>query len=280
MSELLIDVGDFRGAAIGGAVSKTTNGYPQVVLQLHATDVYDGEAGEFYDDAVDGDITAYICLFGGNGKATLGVQQVTDAFGWDGASFNGLNDLVKDLTSRPGGHPIGFSTESHEYNGVVSTQVSWVRGYENTPGRTIKECTPAELKDLDKQYAKGLQATKGKAKATTPKPVTRPKPPTQAAPATQTEAAPSAAEATSPPAPTATGKSTKGKAWVKFTTANKAEATDKSGGGAGLLDDELAEIWTTVAKEVAGVAANDKQITREQWFQIQEICVDRVTIPF
>lgn len=279
MSELLTDIGDYRGRATGGAVSTTTNGFPQLVLELHATDVYDGDNDEWYKDAVDDNvITAYICLFGGNGKATLGVQQVMDAFGWDGASFGGLNELVKDLTSRPEGMPIGFSTESNEYEGNVRTQVSWVRAHDAAPGRTIRECTTDELKNLDKQYAHGLQAVKSKAKVAAPKPATAPKPPT-APPATAPPTQP-AAPATRP-TPSATGKSTKGKAWGALTTANRAEAVPgKTAGGAGFSDEQLAEVWTATAGEVAGVAANDKSITREQWYQIQEICKAKVTLSF
>lgn len=292
MSELLTDIGDYRGRATGGAVSTTTNGFPQLVLELHATDVYDGDNDEWYPDAVDGVITAYICLFGGNGKATLGVQQVMDAFGWDGASFGGLNELVKDLTSRPEGMSIGFSTESNEYEGNVRTQVSWVRAHDAAPGRTIRECTTDELKNLDKQYAHGLQAVKSKAKVAAPKPATALKPPTQLAlqkgVSTGTQTA-TQAEATPPPAtrpaPSATGKSTKGKAWGKFTTANRAEAVaGKSGGGAGFDDKQLGEIWLTEIQKVVGKSDVEPSSTtnegRQQWYQIQDACVVMVTLPF
>ena len=278
MGELLNEIGDFRGRAISGAVSQTKNGYPQLVLELHATDVYDGESVEFYPDAVDGTITAYLCLFGGKGDATLAVQQVIEVFGWDGASFGGLNELVKDLTSRPEGMPIGFTIKENTYEGNTNIQVSWIRPFDAAPGKTIRECTSDELKDLDKQYARGLQAVRGKAKVAAPKPKTAPKAPPRvpAAPAVPDAAPPTPV---AKPVPVATGKSSKGKAWVKITTANRAEATDKGGGGAGFDDTQLTELWQNTIMKVAG-DARPNDITREQWYQIQEECVAQVTVPF
>ena len=295
MSELISDVGDYRGSVLAGAIGKTTNGFPQLVLDLHATDMYDAGTKEWFEDCVDGTLTAYVCLFGGNGKATLGVRQVIDATGWDGASFKGLNDLVQELIAQDGGFPIGFTTKENIYNDVTSIQVDWVRNYDAAPGRTIAACTPQELKDLDQQYAKGLQAVKAKIKVAAPKPTTKPKSPTRAKPAaavTETvgstaEAASSAAEPrvdatptkTTKSAPKATGKSNKGKAWGMLCKANTAEATDKSGGGAGFTDEQLGEAWRNAIKNTIG-DKDEKQITREEWYQIQEECVAQVTIPF
>ncbi len=299
MSELISDVGDYRGSVLAGAIGKTTNGFPQLVLDLHATDMYDAQTKEWFEDCVDGTLTAYTCLFGSNGKATLGVRQVIDATGWDGASFKGLNDLVQELIAQEGGFPIGFTTKENVYNDVTSIQVDWIRNYDAAPGRTIAACTPEELKDLDRIYAKGLQAAKGKAKAAAPKPTTRPKPPTQPAlqkgvdtGATTVTAAgqdvtnntpPPAAPVTKPkPSAVATGKSSKGKAWIKFTKANKAEAdaTNKNGGGAGFDDTQLAEVWQKMIHATVGEGVSQSQITPQQWYQIQEECVAQVTIPF
>ncbi|MCP4596223.1 hypothetical protein [Neptuniibacter sp.] len=291
MSELIADVGDFRGSVLAGAVGKTTNGFPQLVLDLHATDMYDAESGEWFEGCMDGTLTAYICMFGGNGKATLGVQQVIDATGWDGASFKGLNDLVQQLIAQEGGFPIGFTTKENNYNDVISIQVDWVRNYDAAPGRTIAACTPQELKDLDATYAKGLQVVRAKAKVAAPKPTTKPKAPTTKPkpPAAKPEATAETTDTTPPPTeppaatkptPAATGKSTKGKAWIKITSANKAAATDTTGGGAGFSDDQVVEIWQTTTKSIVGEGVSASAITREQWFQIQEECVAQVTVPF
>ena len=291
MSELISDVGDYRGSVLAGAIGKTTNGFPQLVLDLHATDMYDAGTKEWFEDCVDGTLTAYVCLFGGNGKATLGVRQVIDATGWDGASFKGLNDLVQELIAQDGGFPIGFTTKENIYNDVTSIQVDWIRNYDAAPGRTIAACTPQELKDLDQQYAKGLQAVKAKAKVAAPKPTTKPKPPTRAAlqegvesetqTATQADVTPPPppTKPATKPAPKATGKSNKGKAWGMLCKANTAEATDKSGGGAGFTDEQLGEAWRNAIKNTIG-DKDEKQITREEWYQIQEECVAQVTIPF
>lgn len=295
MPELISDVGDYRGSVLAGAVSTTTNDYPQLVLELHATDVYDRENGEWYPDAIDGTLTAYLCLFGGNGKATLAVQQVIDTFGWDGKSFKGLNDLVQAVVER--GMPIGFSTKENEYEGNVGIQVSWIRAFDDIPTRGVKTCTPEELKNLDHMYAHGLQAAAAKAKSKTAaaKSTTGPKPPAKSAfqkgvetgaiTATQAEITgttpPPVAPATKAKA-TATGKSTKGKAWIKITKANKAEAdaVKKTGGGAGFDDSQLAEIWQTTIQATVGEGVSQNQITARQWYQIQEECVAQVTVPF
>jgi len=273
MAQLIDQVGDYRGKAVNGAVSTTTNGFPQLVLNLHATSVYDGELSEWVDDVVDSDITAYLCLFGGSGKPTLAVQQVIDVIGWDGASFKGLNDLVKELIEDEGGLPIGFSVDESVYEGKTRLNVNWIRPYDATPTRAVKECTPAELKILDQQYARALQAVRGKTKAAAPKPTTKPKLPV--APAFQT-----APEPAIRPAPSATGKSTKGRAWGAIVKANKAEPNvENKGGGAGFGDEQLVEVWQTTIVETVG-DVDDKQITREQWYQIQEAGKAKVTVPF
>ncbi len=299
MSELISDVGDYRGKVLAGAIGKTTNGFPQLVLDLHATDMYDAETKEWFEDCVDGTLTAYICLFGGNGKATLGVRQVIDATGWDGASFKGLNDLVQELIAQEGGFLIGFTTKENIYNDVTSIQVDWIRNYDAAPGRTIAACSPEELKDLDKIYAKGLQAVRGKAKAAAPKPTTKPKSPTAPVvaagqdvtndvPPATTKVVPPTDDQGPPPVTkpkaraVATGKSSKGKAWIKFTKANKAEAdaANKNGGGAGFDDTQLAEVWQTTIQTVVGKDVSQNAITPQQWYQIQEECVAQVTVPF
>lgn len=299
MSELISDVGDFRGSVLAGAVGKTTNGFPQLVLDLQADDMFDQDTKGWFEGCMEGaTLTAYICMFGGNGKATLGVRQVIDATGWDGASFKGLNDLVQLLIAQEGGFPIGFTTKENVYNDVTSIQVDWVRNYDAAPGRTIAACTPQELKDLDATYAKGLQVVKVKAKVVASKPTTKPTAPTTKPkpPTTKPEVVddaidttPSAPSAPSEPptrtatkpAPAATGKSNKGPAWNKITKANKAEAVKgTTGGGAGYADEQVAELWQTTIASIVGEGVSQSQITREQWFQIQEKCVAQVTIPF
>lgn len=291
MSELIGDVGHFRGEVLAGAIATTTNGFPQLVLEVHATDVYDEDNGEWFEDAIDGVLTGYFCLFGGNGKATLAVRQVIEVTGWDGASFKGLNDLVQKLVEE--GLPIGFTTKENTYEGNTSIQVDWIRPFDAVPTRGVQACSPEELKALDQQYAKSLQVTKGKAKIAAPKPTTKPKPPTRpalqkgevtgaqtATEAEVTEATPPPEQMVKPkPKPVVTGKSSKGKAWIKITKANKAEATDKGGGGVGFDDTQLAELWQNTCESVAG-NVSPNEITTQQWYQIQEECVAQLMIPF
>ncbi len=283
MSELIADVADFRGSVLAGAVGVTTNGFPQLVLDLQADDMFDQDSKEWFEGCMDGaTLTAYICMFGGNGKATLGVRQVIDATGWDGGSFKGLNDLVQKLIAQEGGFPIGFTTKENTYNDVTSIQVDWVRNYDAAPGRTIAACSPEELKNLDATYAKGLQVVKAKAKVAAPKPTTGPKAPATrpTPPAAETAVPPTEPTKANSTAPAATGKSSKGPAWTKITKVNKTKDLGNGTAGAELDDEQVVEIWQTTTKSVVGEGVSANAITREQWYQIQEECVAQVTVPF
>jgi hypothetical protein len=159
-------VGSFRGKVLDRGVSATTNGYPQLVLQLQATEHWDdvNEVWEAwnYDES---EATAYICLFGGNGKATLGVQQAMRALGWDGASLMTLQDDTHIETAQ-------WRMEMSVYNGVTRIQVAWVDAYDAEPGRKCKKLDVNDIRKLDAKYSAALKAIGGgpKPKSAPPRP--------------------------------------------------------------------------------------------------------------
>jgi hypothetical protein len=148
-------VGSFRGKILDRGVSATTNGYPQLVLQLQATEHWDdvNEVWEEWNYDVC-EAAAYICLFGGNGKATLGVSQAMKALGWDGASLLALQTDTHIETAQ-------WRMETSVYNGVTRIQVAWVDAYDAEPGRKCKKLDVADIKKLDAKYSAALKAIGG-----------------------------------------------------------------------------------------------------------------------
>jgi hypothetical protein len=158
--------GSFRGKILDRGVSETKNHYPQLVLQLQATEKYNNESEVWepwnYDEC---EATAYVCLFGKDGKATLGVQQAMKALNWDGMSLMTLqtDTSVEDIQWR---------MEPSTYDDVTRIQVAWIDAYDAEPGRKVRKLDVADIKKLDAKYAAALKAIGGgpKPKSAPPRP--------------------------------------------------------------------------------------------------------------
>lgn len=261
-------VGSFRGKVVDRGIGETKNGFPQLVLQLVATEKWD-EQDEVWVDWSQFDVTeatAYMCLFGKSKKATLAINQAMKAFGWDGSS-------LLDLQENEGlANQIQWRMAENTYEGKTSIQVAWIDEYDAVPGRKVRKLEKADLKKLDGMYAAALKAVSGgpkpkKAKPTPPpsKPEPSPDPTTTGDTLTPTTspAPPSAGgSATKPPAPSA-----------PKTPAKKAKAVDKDtawnsvyakGTVAGKTDIEISQAWTAAVK-----AAGDDEAIGGDWSGIQ-----------
>ena len=265
----------FRGRIADHGVSKSSGGFPQLILQLVAVEIYDvdEQAWKDWSEYDVNEIQAYLVLFGGKGE-TLNSQQVKKVTGWDGLSFAGLAAL--DLSETK----IQFRVEENTYEGKTNLQVSWIDEYDAEPGRTVRKSDPDEMKALDAQYASLLKSS-GKKVAPTKAPgkvtnkVTKPKGPVVKKKSNDLLGPPTAnpsvpAETKTTPAPPAanpnlpTGKCTKDEAWGTVY-----DMKDKS-----VTDEQIANIWTDTLKEVAP-GVDQEKFTNEQWFAVRQIVLDK-----
>ncbi len=269
----------FRGRIADHGVSKSSGGFPQLILQLVAVEIYDvdEQAWKDWSEYDVNEIQAYLVLFGGKGE-TLNSQQVKKVTGWDGLTFAGLEGM--DLSETK----IQFRVEENTYEGKTSLQVSWIDEYDAEPGRTVRKLDAAEIKALDAQYASLLKSsgkkaaptkapgkvTKANIKSTQPKgPVIKKGakdplgPPAEAAPAAPqaAPAAPAQAPAVNPNLPI--GKCTKDEAWETVYDLKAKEVTDE----------QIANIWTDAIKKIAP-GVDQEKFTDEQWFAVRQVVLD------
>ncbi len=261
----------FRGNIIDHAVSLTKNEFPQLVCQLDAKEIYDEEEKVWVDwsDVEENEITAYLVLYGGTGE-TLNCTQVKKATGWDGLSFQQLNDM--DLSEVV----VQFRTENRTYEDKTTLQVTWFDAADAEPGRSVRKLDASEMKALDAKYKAILQNSGKKAapakagagakpgtvtakgvKPTGPKGPVKKKSTAPAAPAAPAEADPSL------PA----GHCTKQEAWDTIV-----ELKDKS-----VTDEANAKAYLDAILEVSG--ANDQDgLTDEQWFAVKELVLSKTAV--
>jgi hypothetical protein len=260
--------GSFRGNIIDRGVGQTKNLYPQLILQLQATEKWDEENSVWvewpYEEV---EATAYMCLFGGNGKATLGVQQAMKALNWDGSS---LMALQEDTSVEQ----IQWRMENNTYEGTTRLQVAWIDAYDAEPGRKVRKLDAADIKKLDAKYAAALKAIGGGPKPKSAKPAApkaapapaeeprapqpgAPEDPTPAAAALTEESAPAAADApTESPVPTDPPKPPKPpRAKTKAKPVAQVEAwaaVYQAGKAAGKDDKTIIATWTAQVNEAGG----------------------------
>jgi len=259
----------FKGNIIDHAVSLTKNEFPQFVCKLVAKEIYDEDDQVWVDwtDVEENEITAYLVLYGKNGE-TLNCTQVEKATGWDGLSFQQLNDAdLSEVT-------VQFRVEYRTYQNKTTLQVTWFDAADAEPGRAVRKLDASELKSLDAKYKAMLKNNAGKktapvkagAKTTVTKPgkvtaknikSTAPKGPVKkkSSPSPTT-----AAEIADLPA----GRCTKQECWDTIV-----ELKDKS-----VTDEANAKAYLDAILEVSG--SNDQDaLTDEQWFQVKEIVLEK-----
>ncbi len=273
----------YRGSIVAHAVSLSSGDFPQWVAELVATEIWDDEekiwvnfTSPEYVEEGNGAI-AYLVLFGGDGKETLNAKQVQKVTGWDGLSFEGLNDM--DLSSTG----IQFRMKSNTYKEKTRLQVDWIDEYDATPGVGVPTLNPDQLKQLDAKYKQFMKRT-APAQAPTKAPTTKPKSPgkvtakgikpTQAKGPVKKKETPGKSE---PPteAPSIPDDLGKGKPEIGKTT--KAEAwetvvkmkTDK------ISDEKLAKVWLAVVEKVSA-GGDSNTLTEEQWYEVEEAVLDKV----
>lgn len=228
MSSPLQTYGTYRGVVAETSVNTTKNGYPQWVPRLQATQKFVElpEELQFFHDqgalpdaktpawvdwsAYDESILGYLVLFGGKNTAqfvtegpekntTANYDQLKVATGWDGLSFDSLNDETLI------GKEILFRVEANEWDGKVTPKVTWIDSKDASPTRELRRLDSTALANLNAK----LVAAKPR-----PKPASAPAPaPARTVPAQGAVAAPKTASAAKPqPVATPVAPVTPGKA--------------------------------------------------------------------
>ena len=263
---MLVDrTGTFRGKILDHGISTTKKGFPQWIVQLVATEIFDEDEQVWVDwsEYDVNEITAYLVLFGGKGE-TLTCQQVKKITGWPGLSFSTLDAMDLSKTG------IQFRVEDNTYEGKTTKQVSWVDEFDAAPGRAVRKLNPEDMQALEAQYASVLKgsskkASPAKAKKVTAKGIapTQPK-----GPVTKGAKDPLGPPTPLPPDPSLpAGHCTKDEAWGAVYEL-KAKDVD---------DEQIAKTWCAALKDVAP-SVEQEDVTDEQWFMIKEKVLSETAI--
>lgn len=263
---------------------------PWFNVRVLLTEYYDPTEGEWFDYTdQEAEITAYLCLYGAVKKKggaigpTLSYDQVKKVFSWDGVSFAALaNGNYSELDFQ-----VRIGENTYEA-AVFPYQVNWINEYGADPVNQLRKLDAAELKDLDKQFAKFTKTPVKVATVTKPHPArvpaddVKPISPAEkrkilkeksvknkaAAKAEAKATVPTAPEpASSPPeAPEPTEETCdKNEAWCTIV-----ELRDPT-----IDDGTIKELWNVAIEEVAGPKAVTKEgqekITGKQWYQVKEL---------
>ena len=274
---LISNAGTYRGVATASGVALSTGGFPQFVANISALEAYDFDEKEWVDwCGQDEEITTYQVLFGGNGKPTLSAKQLQKVLGWSGQSFQELNDANYEAV------PFQFRVEENEYNGKVTLQVSWIDAYDTVPGRQVQKLNAADVKKLDKLFAKQLKNFGGTKVASAPA-AGKPSVPVESnAAGTDPEE-----ETTQQAEPEIPSKTTKGKTKKDAKTSLPAGTCTKSEAWRSLIgliedcqpkmpDEQRAGVFTDAIQKIAPDAKSKAEVTPEQWFEIKEECTETI----
>lgn len=274
--------GTYRADGItDSGISLTTNGFPQFVASIKATQCYDFDEKQWVDwSGEDEETIAYFVLFGGNGKPTLSAKNIQKALGWSGQSFEELNDTDYSEV------PFQFRVEEHEYEGNVTLQVNWITEYDAVPGRQVQKLEGDAVKKLDKLFAQQLKNFGGVKIASAP--AGAPEIPAESNVAGTDAIEPETADETPQAEPEMPAKSTK----AKPKTAKKTSATSESTATKSevwryineLAEDatsktsleQRASLFTDAIQKIAPDAKKKSDVTPEQWFLIREECAIKI----
>lgn len=252
----------YRGVIADAGFSQSTGGFPQEVLSLRATEVYDAESDTWLPaDPEANEITWYGVLIDSKDKETKNAQQLKKITGWNGASFVDLSQMnLVDV-------PIQFRVEPNTYKENTTLQVSWIDTTDAPPFRTVMKLDAKDVAALQSRYASVLAGSKSTTKAVSAvsAPKTVAKPTTTKPKATKPKATKPTVTKPKPTAPkTVVGKCTADEAYTACYNLKRDDVTD----------DALNGIWLA---EVAKVNADESKITDEQWFIIKESVLKQVS---
>jgi len=296
MFKMIDSPGTYRGTVLESKFDYSTNGCPQATLKLSAAQRYTDEPEwmakfqitepDYVDwSSYEETIVGFFVMFKAgveiyNDETKLkNYDQLKLALGWDGLSFEPLNEGVFV------GKEVMYRVESKEYNGKQRIQVSWIDAPDAPPTRNLAPSDPAMVKAATAK----LQFAKPVVKPAAAKPVMAAKKatnPTQAA--TVVPAAKPTAHAAVPntsKTPTSPSKATVPARTPPVTATPQyepcsqvvawTEISDPDGNKN--ADTTLVEtVWNETINAVAGESTPNEQITDAQWGEIRVKGLERL----
>lgn len=273
---LIQSEGYYRGKVVDGGLGESSGGFPKILLGLVAEEIFDDASGQYVpaDPEADG-IEGHLNLMERidknqpfspqNAKESLNAKQCKKVFGWDGASYIELGDMVA-------GTPIQFRVEPNTFNENTTLKVTWIDPIGASPVRGVEKLNADGVKALQAKYAGILASTK-----LAPKAVSAPKsvPAAAVKPAVKTPVAVAPKKSPgrpprktdSEPAQSGIGRCTGDEAWAACISLKRDDVTE----------DTLSEVWVRAISDTTGsINTLDEKITPEQWFQIKEDVIRQV----
>jgi hypothetical protein len=163
----LIDrVGRFRGRPTQGIMDETKNGFPNFIVRLEITEMWDVDTKMWVDwSSFDMSITGYLVLFNAT-KALMNYDQVMKAFNWDGTDMSVLQtDDYGDLI-------VQFEVEENIYDGKTSLRVNWIDNTDANPeagrGGDLTPSDAGKIKTMNARYKQFMKVVPKIAPATAP----------------------------------------------------------------------------------------------------------------
>ena len=257
--QMLTRDGAFRGHVLEWAVSKSTGGYPQFVMRLAAEEWYNPETSEYEPwNQYEQEIRAYLILYAanqdGSPKEMFHVNDIKAALGWDGLSFESLEN------GEWGDKVVMFRTSVSDYNGKIQVQSI---GHADAPPITeLKRVDTPALAAMTAKYSGMLTAN-----------TSAPKPAAASKKAGTKKASPSPTDAravpTPPPssAPTNTvpgNVTTKEAAWAAVCDAKGILSADKR-----------AELWAVERDKIGG---DESKFNSTNWEMLARVVVTAITV--
>lgn len=183
--------GKYRGFAVGWALQPATNkGSVAVRIDLEVTEELQGEEWLSIADARYAPIriAAFVYPIKQAGQVNeSGVNQLVDAFGWDG-------DL-RSFDAPPPDFLVQIDITEEEYNGKSSLKVKWL-AHGDRP--LVRRASESDVKELQTTVGSLLRAAAGAAKKDRPKSAPAPAAAPQRAPRAQSRISPSEEQASAP----------------------------------------------------------------------------------
>ena len=242
--------GTFRGHLLRWQMKQTKNGFPQFVPDIAAEEWYNPETEEFESWAkYEQEIRGYLVLFGANKDGspleTFHVQNLKDALGWDGLSFESLeNGEWSDKV-------VLFRTQVSDFTGKI--QIQSIDHADAPPVTELKRMDSAALADMTAKYSEMF-----KANTSSPKPAAAPKK-TRA-----TKASPPPAVPTAPPSPAPGSVTTKEAAWTAV--------CDAPGD---MTPEDRAALW---AVERDKIGSDESKFSPTNWEMLARVVVTAITV--
>lgn len=162
--------GSFKAEIIEYGIFEADSGAVSVNIVAKLLEMWDGEQWQPWDYDMEAEGGIWVVKKDGklNDKSVESLMRYT---GW-----NGDIESVVNKTWTPTRCQVVLNEDT--YNGVTRYKISFVNGYDSTPGGKVGNVTPDKAKQLAGKYGSQLRALFGNVKRSTPAPSgDRPAPP-------------------------------------------------------------------------------------------------------